>query len=601
MIFRFKLNLLFTLSFIVTLGYPNDEIRSKNSTNNQLIFRRFVIEQQPKPQELMKTFACLNFLLIVSGMAFSQHTFNPVTEAVGIEVDTDNLGQGAGWGDIDNDGGLDLAFSYSNPADFKLYRNDGGVYTDITSGSGLEGIAAWSVFWAEVTGDTLNDLITRNALYENNGDYTFSFAGSIAGQVSSLADFNRDGHLDLFDRNLPGIKTGDGNGNFIDEYPLPLESVRSTVCFDYDLDGDIDILAGTSSSYENKLFRNDGNMEFTDVSSGSGLLMQNDIYGLAAGDINNDGYPDIYAAVHKDQLQDPGNYLFRNNGDGTFADITQSAGTIGQPSTRTASFADVNNDGRQDILVDDHYFGNHLYLNNGDETFEEVAEELNIRDVSGPWEIGGDYFGTSWGDHNLDGAVDFFGAGHMSLQKLFENQNCPNNYLIIELRGTTSNFNAVGARVEILAGGMQTCHSIIAGDGGCNFHSYPLEIGLGENTLVDEIRIFWPNSQPQYLYNIAANQYLQITEGDPVALAENMLVPCFDVFPNPAKEKFSLHVKHGGNINAIEIIDVRGSVVMTENPLNSNLSFNVSGLPNGLYMIRIYTAKSIEVQKLVIH
>ena len=548
----------------------------------------------------MKQFIIPISLLGLSIGAFSQHTFNPVTEEVGIEIDYNNLGQAVGWGDIDNDGDLDLAFSYSNPADFKLYRNDGGVYTDITAGSGLDGIAAWSVLWAEVTGDTLNDLITRNSLYKNNGDYTFSFRGGIAGQISSLADFNQDGHFDLFDRSIPGIKTGDGNGNFSEEYPLELEGVRSTVCFDYDMDGDMDILAGTSSYYENKLFRNDGNMQFTDVTSGSGLIMQNDIYGVAAGDINNDGYPDIYAAVHKDQLQDPGNYLFRNNGDGTFTDITQSAGTIGQPSTRTASFADVNNDGWLDILVDDHYFGNHLYLNNGDETFDEVAEELNIRDVSGSWEIGGDYFGTSWGDHNLDGAIDFFGSGHMSRQKLFENQNCPNNYLTIELRGTTSNFNAVGSRVEIMAGGMHTYHTIIAGDGGCNFHSYPLETGLGENSLVDEIRIFWPNSEPQYLYNIQANQYIQIVEGEPVAIAENPHSPKIEVAPNPAKNVFTLHTKPGTNINAIEIINARGRLVMTQEQMNDNLSFDVRNLPAGLYILRIHTAEGSVVKKLVV-
>ncbi|MCF8236361.1 MAG: FG-GAP-like repeat-containing protein [Bacteroidales bacterium] len=549
----------------------------------------------------MKQFISLISLLGLSIGAFSQHTFNPVTEEVGIEVDYNNLGQAVGWGDIDNDGDLDLAFSYSNPADFKLYRNDGGVYTDITAGSGLEGIAAWSVFWAEVTGDTLNDLITRNSLYKNNGDYTFSFSGSIAGQISSLADFNQDGHLDLFDRSIPGIKTGSGNGNFSDEYPLELEGVRSTVCFDYDMDGDVDILAGTSSYYENKLFRNDGDMVFTDVTTGSGLIMQNDIYGVAAGDINNDGYPDIYAAVHKDQLQDPGNYLFRNNGDGTFTDITQSAGTIGQPSTRTASFADVNNDGWLDILVDDHYFGNHLYLNNGDETFDEVAEELNIRDVSGSWEIGGDYFGTSWGDHNLDGAIDFFGSGHMSRQKLFENQNCPNNYLTIELRGTTSNFNAVGTRVELMAGGMHTYHTVIAGNGGCNFQSYPLETGLGENTLVDEIRIFWPNSDPQYLYNIQANQYIQIVEGEPVGISENPHGSTIEIIPNPAENMFTMHTNPGTNIHAAEIVNARGRLVMTQEQMNDNFSFDVSNLPGGFYILRIHTAEGSLVKKLVVY
>lgn len=548
----------------------------------------------------MKQILTLTFLLVAFLVSYSQHTFNPVTEEVGIEVDTDNLGQAVGWGDIDNDGDLDLAFSYSNPPDFRLYRNDDGMYTDITAGSGLAGISAWSIFWAEVTGDTLDDLITRNSLYVNNGDNTFTFSGGIAEQISSMADFNLDGHLDLFDRNIPGIRTGDGNGNFTTAVTLVAESVRTSVCFDYDLDGDLDILLGTSSSYQNRLYRNEGNMIFTDVSAGSGLVMQNNIYGVAAGDINNDGYPDIYAAVHKDQLQPPGNYLFRNNGDGTFNDITQTAGTIGQPSTRTASFADVDNDGWLDILVDDHYHGNFLYQNNGDETFDEVAEELNIRDVATSWEIGGDYFGTSWGDYNLDGAIDFFGTGHMSRQKLFENQNCPNNFLVIELTGTSSNYNAVGTRVEIISGGMHTYHETTAGDGGCNFHSHPLEIGLGDNTLVDEIRIFWPNSNPQYLYNLQANQFIQITEGDPVTVDEIIPRQEVGIIPNPASDKFSLNIGQGLEIKSVEIISSRGKVMVHQKVINQDLSFIVSEFPKGIYLIRLDTSKGYKIEKLIV-
>jgi hypothetical protein len=550
----------------------------------------------------MKPIFFLFSLFLIVQNIYSQHTFNPVTAAVGLEVDPGNLGQAVGWGDIDNDGDPDLAYSYSNPADFKLYRNDGGMYTDITASAGLSGISAWTIMWAEVTGDSLNDLITRNSLYENNGDYSFSYRGSIAGSISSLADFNNDGDLDLFDRSIPGIRTGDGNGNFQDEYPLNISGVITTVCFDYDLDGDIDILAGTSGQYENKLFRNDGGMVFTDVSAGSGLVMANDIYGVAAGDINNDGYPDIYAAVHKDQLQDPGNYLFRNNGDGTFTDITQSAGTIGQPSTRTASFADVDNDGWLDILVDDHYHGNYLYRNKGDETFDEVADELNIRDVVSSWEIGGDYFGTSWGDYNLDGAIDFFGSGHMSRQKLYENQNCPNNFLNIELTGTISNRNAIGARVEVIAGDMHTCHSIIAGDGGNNFHSHPVEIGLGSNTFADEIIIHWPDTDPQYLYNVQANAFLKITEGDPVSTAEYQRAVDAQIFPNPADDYFTVRVNGVFSETFImSILSPVGKVVYEqEHTSAASTPIPVNHLAPGVYFVKVRSGEYSIVKRLVV-
>lgn len=549
----------------------------------------------------MKTFTSILVSIIFSSSLFAQQKFEAVTEDVGLEVNTNNLGQAVGWGDIDNDGDLDLAYSYSNPADFKLYRNDGGIYTDITSESGLAGIAAWTIIWAEVTGDTLNDLITRNSLYINNGDNTFSPAGTIAGQISSLADFNNDGHLDLFDRSIPGIKLGDGNGNFNEEHPLDVEGVRTTVCFDYDLDGDMDIMTGTSSYYENKLFRNDGNMVFTDVSAGSGLLMENNIYGVAAGDINNDGYPDIYAAVHKDQLQDPGNYLFKNNGDGTFIDITVSSGAIGQQCSRTASFADVNNDGWLDILIDDHYFGNHLYLNNGNVTFDEVAEEMNIRDVSGSWEIGGDYFGTSWGDYNLDGAIDFFGSGHMSRQKLFENQNCPNNFLNLELTGTISNYNAIGTRVELITGDMHTYHTIIAGDGGNNIHSFPLEIGLGENTIIDEIRIYWPNSEVQNIYNTPANTFLKIIEGEPVAIQENNSSLDIEIFPNPADEfiRLNIHDSHSP-LMGIEIIDLLGNRIHQETISENAEIRKLSHLKNGIYILKLQSSNRFYTQKFII-
>jgi hypothetical protein len=188
----------------------------------------------------------------------------------------------------------------------------------------------------------------------------------------------------------------------------------------------------------------------------------------------------------------------------------------------------------------------------------------------------------------------------MSRQKLFENQYCPNNYLVVELKGTQSNHNAVGTRLEIIRGGMHTYDSIITGDGGCNFHSYPLETGLGENTLVDEIRIFWPNSNPQYLYNVQANQYLHITEGDPVGVEENPHGIKAEVIPNPTRNMFSLNLKPGMALNSAEIINASGKVVLHQEEFNDELLFNVTGLPMGLYFIRLHTSEGVVVRKLII-
>jgi len=460
----------------------------------------------------------LTFLLVAFQSSFSQQTFTPVTSQVGISVISDNMGQDCAWADIDNDGDLDLALSYSYPALFKIYRNDDGVYTDITASSGLNSIAASTILWAEITGDEFTDLLTASNAYNNNGDGTFTSLGSVAGHTSSLADFDRDGNVDILDISPPSIQFGNGEGTFGNTYSLAATGIISSVCFDFNNDGNIDILLGASQQGITKLFKNNGDGSFEDVTAGSGISFSSDVYGVSVGDINNDGLLDIYFALHKGQLSSPGNALLKNNGDGTFANITTSSGAIGQASSRTASFADYNNDGWLDIIVDDHYKGNFLYRNNGDETFTEVADELNIRDVNSGVGIGGDYFGTSWGDYNNDGAIDFFGSGHWSTHKLYENRFCPNNFLVLTLVGTETNRDAIGVTVTVKTGENEITQTVIAGDGGNNFNSLPLEFGLGQNASIESIEIHWFNSELQTITNIAANSFLTVIEGDPVSI-----------------------------------------------------------------------------------
>ena len=536
--------------------------------------------------------------------SYSQQTFTAVTSQVGISVLSDNMGQDCAWADIDNDGDLDLALSYSFPALFEIYRNDDGMYTDITASSGLSTIAASSILWAEITSDDFTDLLTASNAYKNNGDGTFTPLGQVSGHTSSLADFDMDGNVDILDISPPSIQYGNGDGTFGNTYSFIASNIMSSVCFDFDNDGNIDILLGSLQSSETKLFKNNGDGSFADVTFGSGISFSYDVYGISAGDINNDGLMDVYAALHKGQISSPGNALLKNNGDGTFTDITNPSGAIGQPSSRTASFADYDNDGWLDILVDDHYKGNFLYHNNGDETFTEVAEQLNIRDAHPTIGIGGDYFGTSWGDYNNDGTIDFFGSGHWSFQKLFENQACPNNFLILTLIGTETNRDALGVMVKVKVGENEISQTIIVGDGGNNFNSLPLEFGLHQNTVIDYVEIHWLNSPVQTITNIATNSFITVVEGDPVNVNE-INTNTFSCYPNPSSDNLSVTFNNQNKSNlSIELLDIEGRQIAKFNVSSVesekgifNINLDDYNLNPGIYLLKDDSGKTIKIIK----
>ena len=478
-------------------------------------------------------------LLTLPFFSFSQHIFTNSTTTAGINVGTQGYGQASAWCDIDNDGNLDIAFSYDSGGTFKLFRNQGGTFTDITSCSGLSGIGASTIMWADVNGDEYSDMITSNYLYINNGNNTFTNSGTISNATAnnSLCDFDADGNIDIltFSPAL-SIVFGNGDGTFGTTYNFSLTGISATACFDYNADGYMDVFFGTGGSSSNKLFENNGDGTFTDVTASSGISINtSEISGIATGDINNDGFPDLYLAMHIGQLSDPVNILYKNNGDGTFTDITASSGVIGQASSRTAIFFDYNNDGFMDILVDDHYKGNLLYSNEHDETFTEVAETMNIRDAHETLGIGGDYFGTSVGDYNNDGASDIFATGHWSIYRLFENTNCPNNYITLKLIGVESDYNAVGSRIKITCGNFVVYRWLTPTESMNDFYAFPLNIGIGENTIIDEIEILWSSGFIQILENINANQILEVTEGEDPVNINDFQAQTIKIYPTHIK------------------------------------------------------------------
>ena len=568
-------------------------------------------------------------LLCVSSL-YGQQTFTDVTVTMGISGQT-GLGHSVGWCDIDNDGDLDLAFSNQNSAGFWLYRNDGTTFIDITSQAGLSGLTAYRIIWAEVTGDTFSDLIVRTwgsgqKLYKNDGNCHFTDntgSSGISGSVVSAADFDNNGSTDLLSLTDAScyILYNSGTGTFTSSQFVGYSNdFQCAVCFDYNLDGYIDIYLGTYGSNPNKLFENFGNDSFADVTSTAAVEWNGETSGITAGDYNNDGFLDLYLG----NSSSPGCKLFQNQGNGAFTDVTSYAGVTGHNDTRTVAFIDYNNDGLLDIFVSNHDFyeySNQMYRNNGNGTFTDVGAQLNL---SGQWI--GDYFGTGWGDFNNDGAIDLFVAGHIDKYVLFRNDNCSGNYLTIRLIGTTSNYNAIGAKVQVWLGSQCLTRFVIAGEGMHDFHSLPVEFGLNNNTNIDSLKVTWPSGYVQVLDSITANQFITIVEGvsevcdrknkpfvSKIYLSQN--------YPNPFTTSTTItlilpgaqeHKSARAQAESIElkIYDLSGQTV--KNFLISNLQFpnfkltwdgkdeNNRNVPDGLYFYRLETASGSITRKLLL-
>jgi hypothetical protein len=233
---------------------------------------------------------------------------------------------------------------------------------------------------------------------------------------------------------------------------MPETMAGGIAVFDYNNDGrpdifftngaDIATLKKTSPKYYNRLYRNDGNGVFTDVTAHAGLLGTGFDIGVAVGDYDNDGFPDLFVAgVH-------GNTLYHNNGDGTFTDVTKKAGLdkwndpeYGPLWAVAAVWVDVNNDGLLDLFVVNYlqwaysdqpkciaetvpeychpryYKGqpNQLFLNQGDGTFKDVSKEWGIRDHVGKG------MGVGMADYDLDGKPDLFVTNDAEYNFLFHN------------------------------------------------------------------------------------------------------------------------------------------------------------------------------------
>ena len=554
----------------------------------------------------MKKLLFISILLGLLTHAFAQHQFVDVTLQFGISGQN-GLGHAVGWGDINNDGFQDLAFSNQDGSGFWLYKNNGGSFQNITSSSGLAGNSGEKILFVDVNGDEWVDLALRprsgsQKIYINNGDETFSLMNNsgVNEGVRLAADFDNDGWIDLLSTsNETCTIFYNQDGTLFQAVNIGnCSDIFAAVALDYNQDGFQDIYLSTYSDTQNYLFKNIGDGTFQNTTIEAGLSYPYAGHGLSCGDYNNDGFIDIYVGSYSSSSLCK---LFHNNGDGTFTDVATQVSATGYQDTRTTSWSDFNNDGWLDIFSSHHdfyFYSNTLLKNENGNNFVEVGPDMGI---SGEWL--GDYFGVGWADFDNDGDLDLFAAGHIDKYVLWENQNCPGHFLEIILIGVESNNSAVGASVTLWNAGQQMKRWIHAGQGRLDANSLRLHFGFGKSTVVDSLLVEWPSGITLLFksYQIPVDCIWTIHEDVNVSLPDDIKVASLKLTPNPSSGCFSISSSKDTAPFYLEIMNMQSQIVFKKTQFqNIQLIRLPSDIKSGIYFVHIFNSVTDVTMKLVL-
>ena len=437
----------------------------------------------------------------------SDGTFTDVTTEAGL------LDTRGGWAslffDYDGDGDRDLFVTrdgWRGPAPDSLYRNNGdGTFTDVALEAGVAGHHnGFTATLADIDRDGDIDLYVANGvaeaggapntLYRNNGKGTFTDIAPHAGVAhhgrsigSAFGDYNNDNWPDLLVINIDGpnaLYRNNGDGTFTDQTQAAgLDAPHDGFVgffFDYNNDGWLDIFAtGWTENFQE--------------------VLQSAISGKPSQERNRLA-------------------LYRNNRDGTFTDVTYDAGLARTYGAMAAQFGDIDNDGWLDIYLGnggppmDTYEPNILLRNTGQGTFVDVTESAGVGNL-------GKGHGATFADYDNDGDLDLYapigGAmiGDRQPNSLYRNNGTPNHWLRLHLQTTKGNTDAIGTRLTLTTA-QGPRHLTVAGGTGFGSMNDPVVfVGLGTATQVDRLDILWPSGHREHLLNIPAGQDLKLTEG----------------------------------------------------------------------------------------
>ena len=445
-------------------------------------------------------------------------TFEDVTEKAGLQGF--GYGMGVAVGDYDNDGFEDLyVTAYGGN---KLYHNNGdGTFTDVTEKAGAAG-AGWSTSaaWVDLDNDGLLDLVVLRYL---QWDFDDIWCGEHKEGYRAYC------HPDVFQPISPLVYHNDGNGHFTEvsqKIGLSKPSKALGIALaDYDRDGHIDLFVANDSMVE-FLCHNKGNGTFEEVGLVSEVAVDGDgrTYagmGVDFADYNNDGWPDLVITDLANQRY----ALYQNNGDSTFtySSFTSGVARLTMPHSGWGiRFLDYDNDGWKDLLIAQghdldtvelsypnlHYREPMLLLRNTGKEFVDVSAASG--DVfSKPW-LGR---GMAVGDIDNDGRLDAVVTTNDGPVYILHNETpTPNHWLTLKLVGHKSNRDAIGAEVKLVTARGQQFATVSTAGSYLSSSDKRVHFGLASESVAQSIEIRWPSGLQQTLKNVRADQIVQVDE-----------------------------------------------------------------------------------------
>ncbi|GHO60000.1 CRTAC1 family protein [Ktedonobacter robiniae] len=508
-----------------------------------------------------------------------------------------SVGAAVAAADYNNDGLIDIFVSSSGRnTPCHLFRNNGdGTFTDVAKQAGVAHLndqgGVMDAVWGDFDNDGWADLyIVRwsapNLLFHNNGDGTFTNVTTQSGtgdpgngNAAIWFDYNNDGLLDLYVGNyfpyvdLWNLNTtrimhndfeqarngganvlyhNNGDGTFTNvARELGVDDTGWTLdvgACDLFNTGQMDLYLANDFG-QDIIFKNNGNGTFTNVTKKALPVDTRKGMSVDFADLDGDGYPDIYVAnISKEGYLVEGNFLWKNNRDGTFTDVAPPLGVDHAGWSWGAKFVDLDNDGEMEIVVLNgfvsagkgdywYYLGtmattpgilvedarnwppigdrsisgyerSRLYAKQGN-GYQDIAEEAGLTDLY-------DGRGLCIADFDNDGLPELFIASQGAPFQLYKNSpQMRNHWIGFQLRGTgRSNRDAIGARVTITANQQRHVKWVDPGSGFASQSDRRIIFGLGQRATVESVEIRWPDGHIEHMHNPPINRYHIVKEGD---------------------------------------------------------------------------------------
>jgi tetratricopeptide (TPR) repeat protein len=404
------------------------------------------------------------------------------------------LGNGGLWGDFDNDGDLDIITK--DPE--SIWLNNSGKFKKVIGANSLQNnkVSTEGVGIGDVNEDGILDIYLAN--YEiwkdNNSEPEFDKF------YKGLGDGN---FIDVTDRAgmYPSFK--------------PKRAGRGVNMGDFDNDGDLDIYVSNYRLQPNFLWVNDGTGHFDDLADQKGVAgfevedWWGHTIGSEWGDLDNDGDLDLFCAnlAHPRYIDFSNKSMFYLNSgkpDWSFEDFRSDAEIRYEETHSEPCLADFDNDGFLDIFINCVYEGRRsfLYMNNGNGTFREVTFLAGVRHFSG--------WGNAAADIDNDGDLDLLAAG--GTIQLFRNEtNSKNNWLKVFVTGKDHS-DAIGTRLELYNDNISLIREIQGGKGTTNQHDLVQHFGLGRNESPFELKITFPNGEKRIIFVEEINKLVKVVQ-----------------------------------------------------------------------------------------